>query len=224
MMATRVSKLPLYFVLGCGTYSGYSFYNKFIYPTTKVEPPPTSLLDQRLQQALFSKPGWNDCYQIQKKTIQIANSDKKSIVDINSIMSELIAKSLFTSTIFTMEKHLVRKVGYWKHTYTKEELSNSRYNIGEKYGLWKVISKTNDQILFEWKDPYSGWTGVSYLSANVSRAKSDDNCIDIAVLFGTGSVKPLELPWISKLFTPFHGVYSRMLLVSTVDQFISEFV
>eukprot|EP00483_Globobulimina_turgida_P013182 UN13206 len=213
---TRASRLPLYLALGFVTYSGYSFYDKFIHSTTKLQhTPSTCLLDQKCHETLFSKPSWSDCYQIEVKGIKVTNKDYDSMdVTVNALISELIAKSLYTSSVFKMEKYLFRKLGYWN--LTEEDLLNSRFNIGEIFGVFKVISKTNDQILFEWHDEYSNWTGITYLSANVVSSSNDSNCncIDILVTFGTGSVKPLQLPLVAKLFAPFHGIYSSMLLVS----------
>ena len=98
----------------------------------------------------------------------------------------------------------------------------SDFHLNETFGPFKVISKRNNQILFEWTDQYTKWSGISFLSMDISPSSNESpDCADIKVQFGSGSTNPRQLPLFAKLLTPIHGLYSRMLLVSALDKILS---
>lgn len=233
-MATSIRRVSLYFVLGIGTYGGYSFYNKFIASTKKLEKAPSnSLLEKQCYNTFdadtdtFEQPAFHDCYQFEKKSIKLKNDKTfNNMIDKEFMISELISKSFYASSIFSMEKYLLKKICLWNKI-DDENVLNTKYNIGQIYGIWKVGAKTNNEIILEWYDKYSIWdkylNGITYLSANITPSKSDndDDCIDVTFEFGSGTLKPRQLPFIVKPFLTFHSIYSRMLLVSTAEQFVS---
>ena len=220
-MATRASsRLAYTIILGFGTYGGYSFYDKFILSTEKLKNvPENSLLARRcyktFDQGTFEQPAWNDCYQINKKKIKIIDGISDDI-----IINELIGASFYTSSIFKMEKYLWNKIGVWFKT--EQDVLNRKFNINDRFGIWKVVAKTDNELLLEWNDQYSKWIGLTYLSANIVPSTTDNvQYVDINIKFGSGVLQPRPLSFWAKPFTTFHGIYSRMLLVSTAEQLLS---
>lgn len=227
-MAKRApSRLAYTIILGFGMYSGYSFYDKFILPTEKLKTAPeNSLLAKRcyktFDKGTFEQSAWNDCYQINKKNIKIINGISDDI-----IINELIGASFYTSSMFKMEKYLLNKIGVWFKT--EQDILNSKFNINDRFGIWKVVAKANNELLLEWNDQYSKWIGLTYLSANIVPSITDNNqnnnnnvqYVDINIKFGSGILQPRPLSFLATPFTTFHGVYSRMLLVSTTEKLLS---
>ena len=212
-------KVSVCLVLGSGLYGGFSFHNKFIAPTTRLERPPSSSLLERTcygpsdpSKLHIHAPCWSDTYQIILENVNITNKSQAT--------SERIAKSLFVSSAFRVERCLLRKAGIWKRS--EDELVNSPYHIEEEFGPFKVAAKTENQILFEWHDPYSHWKGITYLSADICPLQGHTNTVDITVQFGTGSVEPRQLPLMARVLSSVHGIYSRILLVSMADAFIAD--
>lgn len=198
---------------GCGIFSYYN-YVKYIVPTTKLDTPPSNSLLHEEYFANITEKRWSDCYKLEMKI-----EDKTVSVPPNEMLSTLIAKCLYTSPMFKMEKGLLKMAGIWKHN--AQQIQNCNFEINDSIGVWKVIQKNNNEILFQFHDPTLNWTGATYLALHISNKNGDGNS-DVIVQFGTASVKPKQLPFIAKILLPFHGLYSRMLLVSMTHTFINH--
>ena len=132
---------------------------------------------------------------------------------------------------FKFEKYLLRKLGMFNRTDNNILDNNTNFDISNEIGVWTVVAKTNNEILFEFSDP-SGWIGATYLSIyennenNINNDNNDKNVENIdnidnfawKVCFGSASIQPPQLPILSRVFTPFHSIYSRVLLVSTANK------
>ena len=73
---------------------------------------------------------------------------------------DLVAKSFFTSRVFTYgERFLLKYVGLYPEP---EFPLVKRFEVGETVYCWKVVDRTEDEILFQWKA--AGFRGYTWCS------------------------------------------------------------
>ena len=76
---------------------------------------------------------------------------------------DLVAKSFFTSRVFTYgERFLLKYVGLYPEP---EFPLVKRFEVGETVYCWKVVDRTEDEILFQWKA--AGFRGYTWCSIHV---------------------------------------------------------
>ena len=144
----------------------------------------------------------------------------------NNEYSTLITKSWLTCHAFGFEKWLWRKLGSLKKN--DAEIVASTYDIDDTIGIWKVVAKTNNEILLKFNVPHTNWVGATYISvyptnnSNSNKIENPDNEEnEWTVCFGTARINPprLLIPTLNNFIVPVHSLYSRMLLASTARKF-----
>lgn len=134
---------------------------------------------------------------------------------------DLVAKSFYTSRVFYhFERPILKYIGRYKEP---EFPLVKRFEIGEEIYCWKVVDRTDDEILLQWKAAgFRGYTwfyrppgsrelvfGNSIPAPNFAIDKKTDTP---AKAFA--SLKKASFAGIMALVGPFHTMYSRSLLLS----------
>lgn len=135
---------------------------------------------------------------------------------------DLVAKSFFTSRVFTYgERFLLKYVGLYPEP---EFPLVKRFEVGETVYCWKVVDRTEDEILFQWKAAgFRGYTwfhrppgtlqlvfGNSIPSPQVTiDKKTNQPETNASIMLKRGT-----FAGVMALVGPLHTMYSRSLLIS----------
>lgn len=217
LMARKMFRYPIYAGLGLGCYGVFQFYKTFMSPIDKLSRPPADSLLERLyyQPSNFGRkygPIWSDCYQCTR--VVSLGSNQWDIGEEE--LSGLVAKAFFTSPAFAVERYILSTAGLWTHS--AQQVLQSSFHVGERFGIFRVVAKTNGQILFQWENEQN-IVGGSFISVAVSK-KDGCDAMECTLRFGSEMTEPRQRPLLWILTTPIHALYTRVLLKYTMDSFL----
>ncbi|KAG2387863.1 hypothetical protein C9374_001457 [Naegleria lovaniensis] len=127
---------------------------------------------------------------------------------------EEYARAFFTSTAFTPERYLLKLATSFSSENNQqnlniEEINRLKFQIGDRVGVFRVVDRTEHEILLETDMKTLTWLGLSSHKPNVK-----------TLHFGSAV---LEQGLIVSALMPFHHMYSRYLLGFAKQNLLDSF-
>ncbi|KAL0486057.1 hypothetical protein AKO1_001727 [Acrasis kona] len=122
-----------------------------------------------------------------KDSFAIPFAQKDTKVDVLKLV-----QAFYTSPLFKLERFIIKIIADVKTS--DEQIKKSNFNVGDEVLIWKVVNRTQDEVLLHWS--YKGFEGSTWFKVNNGELK-----------FGSGL--PIKVGFVS---TALHQIYSRLLL------------